>query len=77
MTKETLFKQPRIQFVDHLPDLMMPEDYLHSSEQKKIRIRITYTEEGIEILGDSRYVPLLEDLLVNAGAKEIEMVLCG
>ena len=75
MNRET--KHPPIRFVSHLPDLMTPEDYLHDPEPKKLRIRISFTDKGIEILGDSRYVPLLEELLAQAGAKEIEMMLCG
>ncbi len=70
-------KQARVQFVTHLPDLMQPEDYLHEPQQKKIRIRITVTDQGIEILGDSRHVTQLEELLAQAGAEEIQMMLCG
>jgi hypothetical protein len=37
----------------------------------------TVSEQGIEILGDSMYAPLLEKLLAAAGAQEIERMLCG
>jgi hypothetical protein len=73
----TLTKAPRTRFVAHLPDLITPEDYATPADKKKIRIRITCTDKGIEILGDSPHVPLLVDLLTQAGAAEIEMMLCG
>lgn len=77
MNKKTAPHLPRTRFVDHLPDLMMPEDYQHSPDKKKVRIRITFTDMGIEIIGDSRHVPVLEELLSKVGAEEIEMMLCG
>jgi len=68
---------PRIRFVEHLPDLITPEDYQDSPDKKKIRIRITLTDEGVEILGDSAYVNLLDELLAKLDPKEIEKTLCG
>jgi hypothetical protein len=69
-------KQPPLRFVEHLPDLITDEDYLQP-EIKRVRLRITVTDDGIEILGDSMYAPLLERLLAEAGAEEIERMLCG
>ncbi|MDM8515093.1 hypothetical protein QUF76_02750 [Desulfobacterales bacterium HSG16] len=63
-------------FVSKLPDLMGPEDY-PESDRKKIKIQIRMTDSGIEILGDSMYPHLLEELLSGTGAKKIEGVLCG
>ena len=77
MSNATDSQPPRLRFVDYLPDLITPEDYDDPSDKKKIRIRITVTEQGIEILGDSMYAPLLEKLLAAAGAQEIERMLCG
>jgi hypothetical protein len=68
---------PKTRFVNHLPDLMTEEDYCDSSEQAKIRVRIEMTNEGVEILGDSMYAYLVEELLVELGADEIEKMLCG
>lgn len=65
-----------LRFVAHLPDLITDEDYLQP-EVKRVRLRITVTDEGIEILGDSMYAPLLEKLLAEVGAEEIERMLCG
>lgn len=67
---------PRLRFVEHLPDLITDTDYLEP-EKRKVRLRLTITEEGIEIIGDSMYAPLLEELLARAGADEIERMLCG
>ncbi|MET0649055.1 MAG: radical SAM-modified peptide, FtsH ternary system-associated [Pyrinomonadaceae bacterium] len=67
---------PRHRFVDHLPDLITVEDY-RTPEQKRVRVRITITDEGVEILGDSMYAALLEELLARTGAAEVERMLCG
>ncbi len=64
-------------FVASLPDLMTKEDYVAPGRNKKIRIRIKSTEEGLEILGDSRHPLELEKLLAEMGADEIERMLCG
>lgn len=69
-------RRARLRFVAHLPDLITDEDYLQP-EVKRVRLRITVTDEGIEILGDSMYAPLLEKLLAQVGAEEIERMLCG
>ncbi len=68
---------PKTRFVSHLPDLIQEEDYLECTEQKKIRLRIDMTDEGVEILGDSMYAHLVEELLAQLGADEIERMLCG
>lgn len=64
-------------FVSHLPDLITEEDYLDEPDNQKIRIRISLNDEDIEILGDSMYAQLLEELLTDLGASEIERMLCG
>jgi hypothetical protein len=69
--------RPTARFVAHLPDLMTVEDYAAPPEIKKVRVRITVTDEGIEILSDSPYPALLDDLLAQAGVDEVEKVLCG
>ncbi|HEX8141242.1 MAG TPA: radical SAM-modified peptide, FtsH ternary system-associated [Pyrinomonadaceae bacterium] len=69
-------ERPPLRFVAHLPDLITDEDYLQP-EVKRVRLRIAVTEDGIEILGDSMYAPLLEKLLAQLGVEEIERMLCG
>ncbi len=72
-------KQPHlpIKIVADLPDLMKPEDYKSCTEQKKIRLRISINENGVEILGDSLYIEPLEKLLAEGGATLLERSLCG
>jgi hypothetical protein len=69
--------RPTARFVAHLPDLITAEDYAAPPGVKKVRVRITITEEGVEILSDSPYPALLEALLAQAGVEEVEKVLCG
>jgi hypothetical protein len=74
--KEKQSDGPQLRFVERLPDLITDEDYLQP-EVKRVRLRISVTDDGIEILGDSMYAALLEKLLTQAGAEEIERMLCG
>ena len=76
MTKNK-YSQVPIKIVASLPDLIKPEDYKSCTEQKKIRLRISINENGVEILGDSLYVEPLEKLLVDGGATLLEKSLCG
>jgi hypothetical protein len=74
--KESRIDGPQLRFVERLPDLITDEDYMQP-EVKRVRLRISVTDDGIEILGDSMYAALLEKLLAEAGAEEIERMLCG
>ncbi|MEH2368482.1 radical SAM-modified peptide, FtsH ternary system-associated [Nostoc sp.] len=78
MRENSIFNNPpKTRFVSHLPDLITEEDYLVSSEQKKIRVRINLNNEGVDILGDSIYAYIVEELMAQLGADEIERILCG
>jgi len=66
-----------IKYVPHLPDLITYADKINDNGRKKVKIRIEYTENGVEILGDSPYDQSLEDLLIQSGVKEIQKTLCG
>jgi FtsH ternary system-associated peptide len=70
-------KQPAEAFVNHLPDLMTWDDYAVAHQRKVVRIRVTVTAEGVEVLGDSPYPHLLEELLAALGPEAIEQMLCG
>lgn len=72
-----LLAHPRTRFVEHLPDLITEADYQDPPDQQKIRVRISLTHEGVEVLGDSMYAALLEQMLADLGADEIERMLCG
>lgn len=64
-------------FVEHLPDLIHPEDYAGDPEGRRVRIRIRSTEHGVEVLGDAMRPAELEKLLEALGAERIEQMLCG
>lgn len=68
---------PRARFVDHLPDLINPEDYCRENNRKKIRVQIKITDQGIEIVADSPYPFLLDKILAQLEVPEIEKMLCG
>jgi FtsH ternary system-associated peptide len=68
---------PRTRFIDHLPDLITEADYQEDPGQKKIRVCISLNEEGVEILGDSMYARLIEDMFAQLDPDEIERMLCG
>jgi hypothetical protein len=69
--------QLKTRYVDHLPDLMSWDDYEVVDQKKTVKIRITVTDDGLEILGDSPYPHLLEQLLQELDPEVIEMMLCG
>lgn len=77
MDKSSAPPRPQMKYVAHLPDLITPEDYQETDGRKKIRVQLAVTDQGLEILGDSMYAPLLEKMLAQIGAKEIERMLCG
>ena len=66
-----------IRFTDSLPNLITPADYHQDDHGCKIRVQIRQTEEGVEIIGDSRHIVKLESLLAAAGIRVVERVLCG
>lgn len=66
-----------IKIVPELPDLMQADDYRDAAIGKKVRFRLTLSDDGLEILGDSLYVEPLERLLRLTGNHSIERSLCG
>lgn len=64
-------------FVEHLPDLIQPSDYKEDPAGARIRLRISVTAEGVEVLGDSMRPVALEELLEDLGPEIIEQMLCG
>ncbi len=67
----------KYRFVDHLPDLIHPEDYPSDPEGRRIRLRIRSTADGVEVLADAMRPAQLERLLEELGAEVIEQMLCG
>jgi hypothetical protein len=64
-------------FVENLPDLIQPEEYADHSEGRLVRLRISVTGDGVEILGDAFRPEMLEELLRRFCPGEIEQMLCG
>ncbi len=70
-------KAAKYRFVEHLPDLIHPEDYPSDPDGRRVRLRIRTSAEGVEILGDAMRPAVLEALLEELDAGEIEQMLCG
>ena len=70
-------EKPTIQHATDIPDLMNWDDYEGVELKKHVRVRIRVTEEGIEIIADSPYPQLVEELLARLDPKVIEKMLCG
>ncbi len=67
----------KTKFVEHLPDLITESDYQDPPNIQKVKVRIRATEDGVEVLGDSMYAPLLEQFLEELEPEELERMLCG
>lgn len=63
--------------VSDIPDLITWDDYESVDTLKRVRIRITVTEHGLEIIADGPYPKKLEELLAKLDPKVIESLLCG
>jgi hypothetical protein len=64
-------------FVEDLPDLIGPGEYAAHPEGGLVRIRISVTENGVEVLGDAIRPEVLEALIASLGPAEIQQMLCG
>jgi hypothetical protein len=64
-------------FVPDLPDLITPDEYDAHPEGRLIRLQITVTADGVQILGDAFRPSVVEELLVALGGGPIEEMLCG
>ena len=64
-------------FVPELPDLIAPEDYDSDPRGRRLRLRISHSAQGIEVLGDAVRAEDLERLLLDLGPDAIEQMLCG
>jgi hypothetical protein len=69
--------EPKILYVEHIPDLITWDDYEMAHARKTVRFRVRVTDEGIELVGDSPYPQLVEEILAHLGPNAIEMMLCG
>jgi hypothetical protein len=67
----------KYRFVESLPDLIQPEEYSSHPDGRLVRVRISVTENGVEILGDAIRPEIIEQILRTLGPGEIEQMLCG
>lgn len=64
-------------FVEALPDLIDAEEYADHPDGDLVRLRITVTESGVQILGDGMRPAAVEAVLAAMDAPEMEQMLCG
>ncbi|MCX5365315.1 hypothetical protein OG864_42240 [Streptomyces sp. NBC_00124] len=64
-------------FVEDLPDLIDASEYDEHPEGRLVRLRITWDEQGVQVLGDAFRPDMLEALLEKMGPDEVEQMLCG
>ncbi|MSQ48628.1 MAG: hypothetical protein EXR78_09660 [Deltaproteobacteria bacterium] len=67
----------QFRFVEHIPDLIHPEEYPSDPQGRRVRLRIRHTDQGIEIIGDAIRPDELENLLTRLDVDTIEQMLCG
>lgn len=68
-------KKPR--FVSEIPDLIRTEDYSSDPDGRRVRVRLTITPDGVEVISDGRRPMSVEAVLASLDPEEIEQVLCG
>jgi hypothetical protein len=68
---------PEYRMVEHIPDLIQPEEYDDHPEGRLVRISIRTDGEGVQVIGDAFRPQLLEELLEALGPDAIEQMLCG
>lgn len=68
---------PEYRMVEHIPDLIQPEEYEDHPEGRLVRISIRTDGEGVQVIGDAFRPDLLEGLLEALGPDAIEQMLCG
>ena len=64
-------------FVASLPDLIDASEYAAHPRGGLVRLRITVTESGIELLGDGLRPEAVESVLDALGGGTMEQMLCG
>jgi FtsH ternary system-associated peptide len=65
-------------FTESLPDLIDAKEYSRYPGGTLVRIKISVTDAGVEILGDGLRPELVEQVLAAIGGGEpMEQMLCG
>jgi FtsH ternary system-associated peptide len=64
-------------FVAELPDLIEADEYADHVDGALVRLAITVTADGVEILGDAFRPSNLEAVLAGVTSGPIDQMLCG
>jgi FtsH ternary system-associated peptide len=64
-------------FVASLPDLIDASEYSAHPAGGLVRLRITVTESGVELLGDGLRPDAIEAVLAAVAGGPMEQMLCG
>jgi hypothetical protein len=63
--------------VASLPDLIASSEYARYPDGNLIRLRITVTDSGVELLGDGMRPAAIEAVLTTLAGGTMEQMLCG
>jgi hypothetical protein len=64
-------------FTESIPDLINADEYDRYPDGTLVRVRISVSENGVEILGDGLRPELVEEILTAIGGGPVEQMLCG
>jgi len=64
-------------FTESIPDLIDACEYDKYPDGTLVRVRISVSEHGVEILGDGLRPELVEEVLKAIGGGPMEQMLCG
>ena len=65
-------------FTESLPDLIDAKEYSRYPSGALVRIKISVTDTGVEIIGDGLRPELIEQVLAAIGGSDpMEQMLCG
>lgn len=68
---------PAHTFVEWLPDLIGASEYGRYPDGTLVRLRISFSEKGVDILGDGLRPEMVEAVLSALAAGTLEQMLCG
>jgi hypothetical protein len=64
-------------FTESIPDLINADEYDRYPDGTLVRVRISVSGNGVEILGDGLRPELVEEVLKAIGGGPMEQMLCG
>lgn len=64
-------------FVASLPDLIDASEYSKFPEGNLVRLRISVTDSGVELLGDGMRPAVIEAIMAGLAGGTMEQMLCG